>query len=60
MRAVLVDFIGAFDPDKAVVTSNEYLDRASVDNPCEAGWLMYGRNRGVDGIVEQGTVGHVE
>lgn len=59
LRAMLVDFVEAIDPDKAVVTSDEYLDRAGVDNPSAAGWLMYDRNRGVDEIVEQGTFGQI-
>lgn len=59
MRAILVDFIEAFDPDKAVVTSLEYMDHAGVKDPCDAGWLMYDRKRGVDQIIEQGKMGQV-
>ncbi len=57
---MLLDFVETFDPDKAVVTSNEYLDRAGVNHPCDAGWLVYERSRGVDQIIEQGTVGQVD
>lgn len=60
LRTVLVDLVKALDPDKAVVTSHEYLDRAGVDDPCDAGWLVYERNRGVHQIIEHGNLGQVD
>lgn len=60
MRSILTDFIEAFDPEKAVVTSLEYMDRAGVNAPWDAGWLMYEGKRGVDQIIEQGKIGQLD
>lgn len=54
MREVLVEFIRAFEPDVAVVTSHEYLDRAGGGAPWEAGgWLVYDRSRDVHEMLSK-------
>jgi len=61
MRGLLVAFVEVFEPDVAVVTSNEYIDRAGGGSPWESGgWLVYERDRGIDQIVETGTIGQVD
>ena len=61
MRELFTDFIAAFDPDTAVVTSHEYIDHAGGGAPWEAGgWLVYERSLGVDHIIERGTLGVVQ
>lgn len=58
VRELLADIIAAFDPDTAVVTSHEYIDRAGGGAPWEAGgWLVYQRGLGMDHIVERGNIG---
>jgi len=44
---VLGSMIELFDPDHAVVTSNEILTQAKAKNPWEVGRLTYERGRGV-------------
>ena len=42
-EAILEAMIRLLDPDHAVATSHEVLDRAGVERPWEAGWLTYQR-----------------
>ena len=48
-RDLLRAAINAFNPEHAVVTSNERLKHTGATNPWEAGWLMYQRG----GEIEQ-------
>lgn len=47
-RAALEAAVQAFDPDKAVVTSTEYLETVGVTEPSEAGMLTYRRGGKVE------------
>ena len=61
IRGLFIDLIAAFDPDSAVVTSDEYIDHVGGGKPWEAGgWFVYKRIFGLDGIVEHGRLGVVE
>jgi len=42
-EAILQVMIRQFDPDDAVATSNELLDRHGAERPWEAAWLRYER-----------------
>lgn len=42
-EAILELMVRHFDPEHAVATSNELLDRHSAERPWEAAWLRYAR-----------------
>ena len=42
-RPLMDAAIDAFDPEQAVVTSNELLMRTNAKEPWDAGWLTYSR-----------------
>ncbi len=46
-RAILESMIRALDPDQAVATSDELLDRAGATRASQVGWLMYERGHGL-------------
>ncbi|MCG8421216.1 MAG: hypothetical protein MJE77_25120 [Proteobacteria bacterium] len=49
-KALLEAMIRAFEPDHAVVTSHEHLDRVGAEAPWESGWFTYQRG----GEIQEG------
>ncbi len=47
LRELLEEMIRAFEPEHAVITSDEHLARSGVTKPWEAGWLTYERGGSV-------------
>jgi Immunity protein 52 len=44
---ILQNMVSAFDPDDAVLTSNEFIERSGFRTPAEAGgWIVYRRGGG--------------
>lgn len=46
-RAILEDMVRIFDPEHAVVTSDECLARVGATKPWEVGWFTYARGDGI-------------
>jgi hypothetical protein len=56
LRQMLLGMVAAFDPDIAVLTSNDYLDQMGGGAPWDAGgWLIY--RRGVQNLEVNEPVG---
>jgi hypothetical protein len=58
LREILLGIVSAFDPDIAVLTSNEYLDQAGGGAPWEVGgWMVYRQADGIENLGVNEPVG---
>lgn len=58
LRQMLAGMVSAFDPDAAVLTSNDYLDQMGGGPPWDAGgWLIYRRESGIENLQVNEPVG---
>lgn len=46
-RAILEEIVRIFDPEHAVIASDDFLARAGATKPWEAGWFTYVRGDGL-------------